>query len=119
MESVRNVFDDVLSKTDDPDNPVLRAVIQATDPEVTAWAWAAGKALGLPVSLIIADNDYQGNGADIRLMLQMGRYAGIHGLTHAGFTHHSRLVAEILGRRVYPDMEFWLQPAAWESESAL
>jgi hypothetical protein len=68
-----------------PDAPLYRAVIECSDPEATAWAWAAGVSLGLPGREIIRDDEYDGEGADIRLALQMNAYFGIHGLAHAGF----------------------------------
>lgn len=113
FKSFRAIFDDVTSKTEDPDNPVLRAVIQATDPEATAWAWAAGKHLGLPENVIIEPKDYQDAGEDVALMLRMGRYLGINGLMHAGFTQHSKMIAEMRGEPLFPQMKQWLQSASW------
>ena len=112
-QSVRDIFEEVSARTDDPCHPVLIALFQASDTEVTAWAWAAGKHLGIPEDLIIEAEDYQNAGDDIALMLRMGRYAGIHGLTHAGFTQHSKLMAEMTGAPLYPKMRFWTQPACW------
>ena len=67
-----------------PDDPLSRAALQCSDPEATAWAWAAGTALGLPPETIITDDQYDGEGASIRQMLSMRLYLGIHGLIHAG-----------------------------------
>ncbi|HDR8983191.1 hypothetical protein QZM46_07605 [Burkholderia vietnamiensis] len=54
-----------------PDDPLYRAVIQCSDPEATAWAWAAGIQLGLPGEEIIRADEYDGDGEEIRLALQM------------------------------------------------
>jgi hypothetical protein len=84
----------------DPDAPLMRAAIQASDPEATAWAWAAGGAVGLRPTEIIRNEDYEGDGAVIRLQLSARRYVGIHGLQHAG----------LCSVRNYPAMSAWLQP---------
>lgn len=84
----------------DPDAPLMRAALQASDPEATAWAWAAGTACGLAPAAIIGDREYDGEGAEIRLMLSARRYVGIHGLHHAG----------LCGMKQYPRMKRWVQP---------
>jgi hypothetical protein len=98
-----------------PDHPLMRAFLQCSDPEATAWAWAAGHAIGLPPKVVIMDDEYEGRGSYIRLSLspslRPGRttvtgYAGIHGLAHAGFCALST------GRDLpmYPQLAHWLQP---------
>lgn len=89
----------------EPDSPLSRAIIQCSDPEATAWAWAAGKHIGLPDHEIILDHEYDGEGAEIRAMLSMGQYYGINGLAHAG-------MAARRGSSSYPRMLKWLQDAA-------
>ena len=69
----------------DPDGPLVRAALQCSDPEATAWAWAAGKHLGIPEDEIILDSEYGNDGAGIRLALSLRSYPGINGLAHAGF----------------------------------
>lgn len=88
----------------DPDHPLVRAALQASDPEATAWAWAAGCAIGLPATSIILDSEYDGTGAAIREMLQTRMYVGIHGLMHAGMCLHPRRP------NGYPRLLRWLQP---------
>lgn len=89
-----------------PDSPLMRAVIQCSDPEATAWAWAAGVHLGLPAELIIMDDEYDGEGADIRFCLQASSYLGVNGLMHAGMCQNPRRPGG------YPAMRIWLQDVA-------
>ncbi|WP_234427201.1 hypothetical protein [Pseudomonas veronii] len=90
-----------------PDDPLMRAMLQTSDPEVTAWAWAAGKAIGLPDQKIIQDDDYQGEGGGIRIALAANSYIGINGLSHAGFCVARRNPYRPLP--VYPELAHWLQ----------
>ncbi len=83
-----------------PDEPIVRALLQASDPEATAWAFAAGRAIGLPDEVIILDREYDGDGRMQRVMLSRGQHLGIHGLQHAGMCNARR----------YPKMSRWLQP---------
>jgi len=93
-----------------PDSPLYRAVIQCSDPEATAWAWAFGLHIGLAPEDIIKDHHYPdedgvGTGAEERLALAAHSHRGIHGLAHAGFCSVNRF-----GRLpVYPKMAFWTQ----------
>lgn len=89
----------------EPDSPLMRAVIQCSDPEATAWAWAAGVHLGLPQELIILDEEYDGDGQTIRLWLQASAYLGINGLMHAGMCQNPRRPGG------YPALRTWLQDA--------
>lgn len=98
-----------------PDGPLYRAVIQCTDPEATAWAWAAGVALGIEAESIIRDDDYEGDGESIRWMLRAGMYYGIHGLAHAGFC---RIRARD-GVKAFPHLNFWTQEFSMGSISEL
>lgn len=82
-------------------------MIQVSETEATAWAWAAGKAIGLGDEEIIEDHDYEGDGAIERLRLSLNSHLGIHGLQHAGFC---RVRASSPGvGKVYPELNFWLQ----------
>jgi len=63
--AVAKVFDDP-SVTELPPDPTLRALMQASDPGATAFAWAAGRHLGIPDELIILDREYSGSGGNIR-----------------------------------------------------
>lgn len=64
-----------------PDDPLYRAVIQCSDPEVTAWAWATGTELGLPSEEIVRDDEYGGDCETIRLALQMRAWKYMDSLT--------------------------------------
>lgn len=86
----------------DPDHPALRAAYQSSDPEATAWAWAAGRHLDLPGHLVICDEDYEGDGRDIRSALSLNSYLGINGLRAAG-------MCEMRGPDAYPKLTKWLQ----------
>ncbi len=116
--AVRSMMDDLWAKgrMADPDDPLVRAALQCSDPEATAWAWAAGLRIGLPEEVVIMDHEYDGDGADLRAMLGYATrpgaetatgYLGIHGLAHAGFC------ALRQGRPLpmYPELAFWLQQA--------
>ena len=62
IESILPIFEEILHhKIDNPDHPMCRACIQASDPEVTAWGYAFGKKLGIPDDPHV----YQGDGANI------------------------------------------------------
>lgn len=92
----------------EPDHPLERAAIQCSDPEATAWAWAAGIAAGLEPEQIVQDDEYAGEGASIRMMLQANQYAGINGLAHAGMCKRGNWVSPEVR---YPNMTRWLQAA--------
>lgn len=81
---------------------IYRSLLQSSDTEATAWAWAAGKYLGLPEKQIISDSkyEYDSEGKEIRFMLGIGRYLGIHGLRAAGM---------IDSVKDYPKLKRWLQ----------
>ncbi len=83
-----------------PDEPMICAMMQTSDPEATAWAFAAGRAIGVPDDQIILDREYGGDGRMQRVMLAGGHHLGIHGLQHAGMCRV----------RQYPEMIRWLQP---------
>lgn len=93
-----------------PDSTLARACNQCSDPEATAWAWAAGTHLGLDPREIVQDDEYDNGGADIRLMLSMGRYMGINGLAFAGFCVTRPGPLELMsGLPAYPKLAMWLQ----------
>jgi len=86
----------------DAEDPIVRAIMQCSDPEATAWSWAFGVHLGLAPEQIIEDGDYQGDGAEVRLMVSVGMYVGINGLRAAGMVHNPK---------EWPKMTKWLQDA--------
>src|SRR3546814_2335746 len=67
-----------------PDAPEMRAIMQAGETEATAWAFAAGRAIGLPDHVIIEDQDYDGEGEGIRFGLALNAYVGINGMVRGG-----------------------------------
>ena len=92
----------------DPDGPLVRAALQCSDPEATAWAWAAGQHLGIPEDEIILDSEYGNDGAGIRLALSLRSYPGINGLAHADFCAVRAGGAPL---PVFPALAHWTQPA--------
>ncbi|WOB11258.1 hypothetical protein [Piscinibacter gummiphilus] len=107
-----SAFEVMFAETDfsDPDSPGARAAIQCSDPEATAWAWAAGRAVGLAPEVIIQDDEYDGTGKWIRMQLANGHYAGIHGLAHAGFCAvRESPLSRRQGLAVFPKLNRWLQ----------
>lgn len=106
-DAVRLMFE-AMSKEDlDPDGQEYRAAMQASESEATAWAWAAGVHLGIPEHLIILDEEYEGDGENIRGMLSASAHFGVNGLMHAGFCQIKPLPNRNLP--IYPLLAFWLQ----------
>ncbi|QMI49718.1 hypothetical protein [Burkholderia sp. MBR-1] len=101
----RHMLEIVQKTAAHPDDPLYRAAIQCSDPEATAWAWSAGVALGLPDVEIVRDDEYEGEGAAIRLSLQCRMYVGVHGLAHAGFC----AIRPRVGVEAWPKLNFWTQ----------
>lgn len=97
-----------LMAEEEPDSPRMVAAIQAGENEATAWAWAAGQALGLPAEQIIQDEDYQHEGRVIRQLLALGQHAGINGLARGGFAVRRGLFTAPEAA-CYPQLNFWLQ----------
>ncbi len=92
------------------DDNLYQMAINTSDPEATAWAYAAGMHLGIPDDQIIRDQDYDGTGEDIRFGLSLNSYMGINGLHHAGFcVVRNPRYAEIRGLPIYPLLAKWLQ----------
>jgi len=105
--SLRTILDESKFLTLDPDSQRFRALVQTSDPEVTAWAWAVGKHLDIPEELIVMDHEYEGDGEGVRLGLSLNCYSGINGLMHAGFCQVRKNPYRNLP--VYPELAFWLQ----------
>ena len=103
---VRKMFAEIQSMNLDPEHPLERAAIQCSDPDATAWAWAAGLAIGLAPEAIIMDDEYFSGGNVIRTMLSMCQYAGINGLAKAGMCKRGYMVKQ---DERYPVMTKWLQ----------
>lgn len=93
-----------------PESEDAVAAMQCSDPEATAWAWAAGIHLGMPEELIIADDEYDGEGAGIRLGLRLNSYLGINGLSRAGWcVVRPGALEAIRGLPAYPKLCRWTQ----------
>ena len=104
----RQVFEWVRQADLDPECALVKHLLQVSDLEATAWAFAAGRALGFPDEKIIPDHGYGGEGASIRVCCQLGRYFGINGLAAAGMCDHG-FAARMRGNPAYPAMLRWVQ----------
>lgn len=76
------------------------ALINTSDQEATAWAYAAGKHLGFDEDLIIRDEDYDGQGSEIRFALESKCFGGINGLRAGGMLDSVKN---------YPNLTKWTQ----------
>lgn len=94
--------DNFIGNGGNPEAPIIRAIMQCSDPEATAWAWAFGHELGLTDDQIIDDDDYQGDGVHVRLQVSTGMYVGVNGLRAAGM---------ISSTKNWPKLDKWLQDA--------
>lgn len=95
----------------DPDTGEGRAALQCSDTEATAWAWAAGVAIGLEPDEIIAGSSYGGEGEDIRSSLSCNMYMGINGLSAAGFcVVRPGALEKYRSLPAFPKLARWLQP---------
>lgn len=91
-----------------PECRCCRAVLQASDPEATAWQYAAACAIGLPDDLLFPANAFGGTAHEVLFALNQNTYLGIHGLRAAQWTAVSARTAR--GLPVFPELAFWLQP---------
>lgn len=92
------------------DSPLFKAIMQCTDTEATAWAYAAGMQLQIPPNKIIDSQAYDGTGAYVLQALQLGCYPGINGLHHSGMSIKGSIFAKMLNKEPYPEMLRWTQP---------
>lgn len=95
----RRMSEDVVKRYP-ADHPVMIRCLQAGDPEATAWAWAAGRHLGIPDEIIILDSEYDNTGETVRLGLSLNSYIGINGLRCSGMCSSIK---------AYPTLTRWLQ----------
>ncbi len=84
----------------DPEDPVLRACLQAGDEEGAAWAYAAAVAAGVDTRLPFGGRV----GAEVHEMLGLNAHPGVNGLQAAGMTS----VRAKPGRSAFPAMSRWL-----------
>ncbi|WP_240224555.1 hypothetical protein [Rheinheimera hassiensis] len=110
MAGLKFMLDSIEREFIEPDSPLFRAIIQCSDTEATAWAYAAGVHLGLPPNKIIDSASYDGTGDEILLSLQLDAYSGVNGLHHAGMCVRGRAFAAMRGTSPYPHMQRWTQP---------
>jgi hypothetical protein len=107
--AIERMFDE--TQGEEPDSPLYRALLQCSDPEATAWAYAFGTHLGLAPEAIILNDEYDGTGAFLRMQLGGRAYLGINGLASAGFCATNAPSAKARGLPLYPELAFWLQNA--------
>lgn len=81
------------------EDPVIRGCLQSSDPEATAWSYAAAIEAGIDPAIVFHPDSFDGEADDQRLMLEVNSHYGIHGLSHAG----------MCDRRAWPRMNRWLQ----------
>lgn len=81
-KSIMDIWEEAKAdkEIEEADSHMYRALMQSSDTEATAWAWAAGKHLCVPENKIIAYTEYQHTGKSIRSCLKVNCYLGIHGL---------------------------------------
>lgn len=92
-----------------PEDPVARAIVQAADPEATAWQYAAAVHLKVPERWIFPRGSYEGTRIDMLRCLKASSYVGINGLRAAGWTllRPNPIRPDV---PVYPKLKFWLHP---------
>lgn len=94
-----------------PEDPVSRAAMQCSDPEATAWQYAAAQHIGLPDKWLFPKGSYAGNAATTLMALKTNSYMGINGLQAAGWTYARRNPSRP-EQLVYPKLAFWMHPGA-------
>lgn len=94
-----------------PEDPVARGVMQCSDPEATAWQFAAGQHLGMPDEWLFPLGSYAGDAVAVLLSLKAGGHMGINGLQAAGWTLN-RANPFRPNIPVFPQLAFWLHSGA-------
>lgn len=107
-KGIRKMFQSIQAAGLDPEDPLFVGAIQCSDPEASAWAFAAGRSMGFADEITILDSSYDGEGAGIRRALAMSQYAGINGMARTGMCAHG-FFAKTMGLPAYPDMIRWTQ----------
>jgi len=80
----------------------------AGEAEATAWAYAACRALRLPIELLFHEGGYHGQGAALAMTFSLGVYPGLHGLMQAGMAY-GLAEAQQFSVQPYPSMRRWLR----------
>lgn len=110
--AIKAAWEDASRIDPHPEAPLMRALLQCSDPEATAWAWAAGMHLGLASKEIIPDTDdpriYGGDAAGVRLAHELNHSIGAHGLAAAGFCQVG-MFNKYNPKPKYPKLAFWTQ----------
>lgn len=83
------------------EDPIVRGIVQAGDPEASAWSYAAAIAAGVDTMLPF-QGFFDDQGEEIHDMIAAGRYLGINGLRAAG-------MIETRGPNAFPKMLRWMQ----------
>lgn len=91
---------DKIDKGENPDSPLIKAIMQCGETEATAWAYAFGKKIGLEDNEIITPEEYEGNGEGVLSMVSSGNYFGINGLRAAGMINSTK---------DWPHLKKWIQ----------
>jgi hypothetical protein len=109
--AIKIAFEDVASMDLWPDDPLMRAMLQAGDSEATAWAWSAGLHLKLKPDIIIPDSDdpriFGGQAWVVRQAHEWGDPIGAHGLAAAGWCQVGRRLNPKNPLPKYPELAFW------------
>jgi hypothetical protein len=114
----KKMADALLAGVLDPECDLVVQAMQCSDAEASAWAFAAGRAIGLPDDKIILDSSFDGGGASIRQALALSAYLGINGMVRAGMCAQG-LYARMKGLPAYPEMIRWTQEGPYPELGAV
>ena len=115
----KSMLRDIAEMDLEPDEWLHRAALQCSDPEATAWGWAAGEYLDIPKELRILNHHFEHEGASQRLGLDMGHHMGINGLSHGGFCVTRKMLEKPMGRPAFPRLLHWTQPVIEKATSEM
>lgn len=88
----------------DPDDPTVRAILQAGECEAVAWSYAAALAIDIDTRIPFF-RGFEGEGLALHDQVATGYYFGVHGRAAAGMTDLPRS----RGTSRFPAMKRWLQ----------
>jgi hypothetical protein len=88
--------------------PAELRVEHADEPEATAWAFAAVRAIGLDPAVLFHEGGYRGKSTGLIFTFMAGGYPGLAGLSASGMAL-SPIQAAASGDRSYPSMVRWLR----------
>ena len=81
------------------EDPVIRALIQASEQEAIAWSYAAALEIGIEPTVVFHPKSFGGDNEEVLLGLQIKQHAGINGMSAARMTT----------RQMFPKMIRWMQ----------